>query len=125
MNPNLTTHYNTYLNLINDNFPKSMIQDNLNLKEFFQSIHNSFIMADILTEFEFVSSNCNFYNLIIEYKFFYSSLLTTLPLNDLFFENLLRLIFEKQYRIIYGLNFYSCGENRIRRETNYWCKKPN
>ncbi|WP_413487038.1 hypothetical protein [Carnobacterium maltaromaticum] len=118
MNPMLKPHYNTYLNLVNDNFPKSVIQDNSELKSFFQSIHNSFIMSDILTEFGFVSSNSNVYNLIIEYKFFYSRLLTTLPLNDLFLiQNLLRLIVEKQYRIIYGFNFYNCGEKRIRKET--------
>lgn len=123
----------SYLSILRINFPQSHI-NKIDLRTFFKLVNNTFILSDVLTDFEIVEKESNIYNMMMEYKQFYARLLTTMALNDPFLiNNLLRLIVEKLYRMVYGISYPNRGENRIRRlsrekmdfEINSWAGTEN
>lgn len=121
---NLSRRYNydldfdDYLAFLNKNMPNSLFLTDQNNKDLFLSINTAFKLSDILTDFEFVTKDKNYYNLLIEYKMYFARILSAVSLNDKFLiDNILRLLIEKLYRIITGLAYPARGERRVRSDS--------
>ncbi|MBE6064821.1 hypothetical protein [Clostridium cochlearium] len=110
--------FEEYLSFIKLNIPNSLFISDTKNKELFLSVNTAFKMSDILTDFKFVSNNETYYNLLIEYKKYFARILPAISLNDKFLVySILRLLTEKLYRIIIGINYPNRGERRIRSDT--------
>ncbi|AUJ25175.1 hypothetical protein [Virgibacillus dokdonensis] len=108
--------FSQYKLFIEDNFPKTIFNDNFKLNKVFLEVNTSFILADILTEFGFVGKEDSYFILLIEYKRFTGRILSTLLLNDKFLmDNLFRLIIERIYRVLIGLHYPERKEKRLRK----------
>lgn len=109
--------YEKYKIFLNDFFPKFEIDDEL-LFSFYNRVNNAFVLCDVMIEHEKVDKSRNYYNILLEYREFYARLLTTIAINDNYLiDNILRLIVEKTYRVLYGLLKPNKQESTIRKTT--------
>ncbi|MBU6001031.1 hypothetical protein KQ236_11895 [Lactococcus lactis] len=105
-----------YQTFLTNYFPK-FEQNEDDLFSFYIQVNNAFVLSDILIEHDKINSSVNYYNILIEYREFYARLLTTITLNDEFLvENILRLIIEKLYRMLYGKAKANTLEKNIRKK---------
>ncbi|WP_026826484.1 MULTISPECIES: hypothetical protein [Exiguobacterium] len=115
--------FESYQNFLNEYFPKfNSIEEDL--YDFYSYVNNTFVLCDLLIEHNKVDKSNNYFNLIIEYREFYARLLTTVAINDKFLiENILRIIIEKIYRILFGILKDKKIERTIRKESREKMKK--
>lgn len=109
---------NIYLDYLDNNFPKykqGLTKDDLKkIDELYFSINDVYVTSSIFEQAEYTDRN--YKNLLLEFKTYLSRVLLLLPLNDKYsIDALLRLLIEKLYRIIYGLNHLHLSEETIRR----------
>lgn len=109
--------FESYQKFLKEYFPKfTSIEEDL--YDFYSYVNNTFILCDLLIEHNKVDKSCNYFNLVIEYREFYARLLTTVAINDKFLiENILRIIIEKIYRILFGMLKNKKIERTIRKES--------
>ncbi|EJE98218.1 hypothetical protein [Liquorilactobacillus mali] len=105
-----------YKKVITNFFPKFKFKENTStLHSLYFLVNNSFSLCNILLDFEKIKKDDNFFDLIIEYREFYARLLVSVTLNDEFFtSNVVRILVEKLYRILYGYYNPSKSIRRIR-----------
>lgn len=115
--------FKNYQIFLNNYFPKFDSTDE-KLFDFYSYVNNTFVLCDLLIEYDKIDNTFNNFNLLVEYREFYARLLTTVAINDKFLiDNILRIIIEKVYRILYGRLKPTKIERNIRKETRINMKK--
>ncbi|RXF31476.1 hypothetical protein EG868_10900 [Enterococcus faecalis] len=119
----ISNDFEHYKEFLKEYFPKFDSTEE-KLYDFYLYVNNSFVLCDLLIEHNKIDEDCNYFNILIEYREFYARLLTTVAINDKFLvDNLLRVIIEKVYRILYGMLKNNKLERSIRRESRSEMKK--
>lgn len=109
--------FQVYYEFLKEHFPMYEVENEV-LFEFYLYVHNTFILSDVLIDFEKIESSCNVYNIMVEYREFYARLLTTVAINDRFLvDNIFRVLIEKLYRLMYGIKNPNFTENKIRKKS--------
>lgn len=110
--------FKSYLDFLKDNYPlymQNMQSEELeNMERLYYLINDVYISSSFFNRDEYLTRN--FYNLMKEYRTYYSRILLLIPLNDKYLiDALIRLLIEKLYRIIYGSYHLHLEEGSIRR----------
>ncbi|MFQ6322532.1 hypothetical protein [Lactococcus garvieae] len=115
MNNNIQKGYDEYKKFLNAFFPKFKINDEV-LFPFYCHINNAFVLYDVMLEHEKVDRTSNYHSILLESREFYARLLTIVAINDKYLiDNILRLIVEKIYRILFGITKPLKQESTIRK----------
>lgn len=114
----LELDYKNYINFIDENFPTTIIRNESELKEYYYLINDFFILCDVILSLEEITSTLNYYNLLKEFQSYISRLLLAVVLNDKYLiDNLIRLLIEKLYRVLYGYHYLDKQESTVRNHT--------
>ncbi|MGG4498425.1 hypothetical protein [Brevibacillus reuszeri] len=113
---------NNYFDYLESNFPaykQSLTGEYIqSLEELFFSVNDVFVTCNLFEKEIF--QELNFINLIREFKTYFSRILLLIPLNDRYIlDALFRLLIEKLYRMIYGLNHIHLNESSIRKHERW------
>ncbi|WP_440603285.1 hypothetical protein [Bacillus sp. GB_SG_008] len=108
--------FNNYLDYLQEQTPSffQRLSEQDELKELYLTINDIFVLCNAFDREEMQGKN--YYNLIKEFKSYGSRLLLIITLNDKYLVDvILRLLVEKLYRILYGLNRPQLAESSIRK----------
>lgn len=110
--------HNIYLDYLEETYPRyysSLTTDSQEkLIKLYLLINEIYKTSEIFENRPYISTN--YINLIREYKTYLSRVLLLVPINDKYLvDSIIRLITEKSYRIIYGINHPHLLETSIRK----------
>lgn len=108
--------YNNYIDYLKEQTPSffQRVREQEELKELYLTINDIFFLCNAFDRAEMQDKN--YFNLIEEFKSYGSRLLLIITLNDRYLVDvIIRLLVEKLYRILYGLNRPDLAESSIRK----------